>query len=52
VVVIATVVYIGFAKVFDVSVVADMVIVEEADEFFNRVGRNKDMSLFASRCPV
>ena len=43
---------IGFAKVFDVSFAADMTIVEEADEFLNRLEKNKDMPLFTSCCPA
>ncbi|GHT05520.1 NADH:ubiquinone oxidoreductase [Endomicrobiia bacterium] len=42
----------GFAKVFDVSFAADMTIVEEADEFLNRLKKNKDMPLFTSCCPA
>jgi NADH-quinone oxidoreductase subunit G len=40
----------GFAKVFDVSFAANMTIVEEANEFFKRLERNKNMPLFTSSC--
>ncbi len=42
----------GFAKVFDVSFTADMTIVEEANEFVERIGNDKNMPQFTSCCPA
>lgn len=42
----------GFDKVFDVSFAADMTIVEEANEFVERLGNDKNMPQFTSCCPA
>jgi NADH-quinone oxidoreductase subunit G len=42
----------GFAKVFDISFAADMTIVEEANEFVERLGNDKNMPQFTSCCPA
>ncbi|MDR2616939.1 MAG: [FeFe] hydrogenase, group A [Endomicrobium sp.] len=42
----------GFYKVFDVSFTADMTIVEEANEFLERVKENNNIPLFTSCCPA
>ncbi|MDR3275556.1 MAG: [FeFe] hydrogenase, group A [Endomicrobium sp.] len=42
----------GFAKVFDISFSADMTIVEEANEFVERLGKDRDMPMFTSCCPA
>ncbi|MDR2425823.1 MAG: [FeFe] hydrogenase, group A [Endomicrobium sp.] len=42
----------GFDKVFDISFGADMTIVEEANEFVERLGNDKYMPQFTSCCPA
>ncbi|MDR2436509.1 MAG: [FeFe] hydrogenase, group A [Endomicrobium sp.] len=42
----------GFAKVFDISFTADMTIVEEANEFLERLEKNDGMPMFTSCCPA
>ncbi len=42
----------GFARVFDISFAADMTIVEEANEFVERLGSGKNMPQFTSCCPA
>jgi NADH-quinone oxidoreductase subunit G len=42
----------GFARVFDISFTADMTIVEEANEFIERLRNNKDLPMFTSCCPA
>ncbi|MDR3092808.1 MAG: [FeFe] hydrogenase, group A [Endomicrobium sp.] len=42
----------GFARVFDVSFAADMTIVEEANEFVERLKNNTNMPQFTSCCPA
>ncbi|MDR2399687.1 MAG: [FeFe] hydrogenase, group A [Endomicrobium sp.] len=42
----------GFAKVFDISFTADMTIIEEANEFLERLGKGDDMPMFTSCCPA
>ncbi|MDR1523479.1 MAG: [FeFe] hydrogenase, group A [Endomicrobium sp.] len=42
----------GFYKVFDVSFTADMTIVEEANEFLERIKENNNLPLFTSCCPA
>ncbi|MDR3256914.1 MAG: [FeFe] hydrogenase, group A [Endomicrobium sp.] len=42
----------GFAKIFDVSFTADMTIVEEANEFIDRLSKDDDIPMFTSCCPA
>jgi NADH-quinone oxidoreductase subunit G len=42
----------GFYKVFDVSFTADMTIVEEANEFLERIKEDNNIPLFTSCCPA
>jgi NADH-quinone oxidoreductase subunit G len=42
----------GFYRVFDVSFTADMTIVEEANEFLERIEKNDNMPMFTSCCPA
>ncbi|MDR0977807.1 MAG: [FeFe] hydrogenase, group A [Endomicrobium sp.] len=45
----------GFAKIFDVSFAADMTIIEEANEFLERLGKNDNgipIPMFTSCCPA
>jgi NADH-quinone oxidoreductase subunit G len=42
----------GFTKVFDISFTADMTIVEEANEFLERLEKNDGMPMFTSCCPA
>lgn len=42
----------GFDRVFDISFAADMTIVEEANEFVERLGNDKHMPQFTSCCPA
>lgn len=42
---------VGFDKVYDTNVGADMTIVEEATEFIERFTNNRDMPMFTSCCP-
>jgi len=41
----------GFHKVFDTSLAADVVTVEEGTEFLNRLKTGKNLPLFTSCCP-
>jgi NADH-quinone oxidoreductase subunit G len=41
----------GFSKVYDVSFMADLTTIEEANEFVGRVKENKNLPLFTSCCP-
>ena len=43
---------IGFDKVFDTSLGADMTIFEEAAEFVNRLEKGENLPLFTSCCPA
>ena len=42
---------IGFQKVFDVNFAADLTIMEEAEEFLERVNSSKRLPMFTSCCP-
>ncbi len=42
----------GFSKVFDVNLTADLTIVEEANELIERLKENKRLPLFTSCCPA
>lgn len=42
----------GFDRIFDISFAADMTIVEEANEFVERLGNDKHMPQFTSCCPA
>lgn len=42
----------GFDLVFDTSVAADVVTVEEGTEFIDRLENNEDLPLFTSCCPA
>jgi NADH-quinone oxidoreductase subunit G len=42
----------GFSKVFDISFSADMTIVEEANEFLERIKNNGTIPMFTSCCPA
>jgi NADH-quinone oxidoreductase subunit G len=42
----------GFDKVFDISFSADMTIVEEANEFLERIEKNDVIPMFTSCCPA
>ncbi|MDR2191417.1 MAG: [FeFe] hydrogenase, group A [Endomicrobium sp.] len=42
----------GFARVFDISFSADMTIVEEANEFVERLGNGGVFPMFTSCCPA
>ncbi|MDR2676903.1 MAG: [FeFe] hydrogenase, group A [Endomicrobium sp.] len=44
--------YIGFTKIFDISFFADMTIVEEANEFMDRLEKMKNIPMFTSCCPA
>lgn len=41
----------GFDKVYDTSFTADLTIVEEANEFLGRYGKNENLPQFTSCCP-
>jgi|SRR5690554_550583 len=41
----------GFKKVFDTNFGADLTIMEEANEFINRIKNNKPLPMFTSCCP-
>lgn len=43
---------IGFDEVFDTSTGADLTVLEEANEFLNRLEQNPEMPLFTSCCPA
>lgn len=43
---------IGFAKVFDTDLAADITIVEEATEFVHRFKENKNLPLITTCCPA
>jgi NADH-quinone oxidoreductase subunit G len=42
----------GFDQVFDTSTGADMTVLEEADEFLERLEREENLPLFTSCCPA
>jgi len=42
----------GFRQSFDVSLAADLTIMEEAAEFLNRISSNEKFPLFTSCCPA
>lgn len=42
----------GFDQVFDVNFGADLVAIEEAEEFVKRIKTNKQLPLFTSCCPA
>lgn len=42
----------GFDKIFDTSVGADLTVVEEANEFLERVKKGEKLPLFTSCCPA
>ncbi|MDR1086942.1 MAG: [FeFe] hydrogenase, group A [Endomicrobium sp.] len=42
----------GFAKVFDISFTADMTIIEEANEFLERLEKSDNVPMFTSCCPA
>ena len=41
----------GFAKVFDTSFAADLTVIEEGNEFLNRLNKNEKLPQFTSCCP-
>lgn len=41
----------GFDKVFDTSVSADLTVIEETNEFIGKLQRNENLPLFTSCCP-
>jgi len=41
----------GFDKVFDTSVSADLTVIEETNEFIGRLQKNENLPLFSSCCP-
>ena len=43
---------IGFAKVYDTSFTADMTVIEESEEFLDRVNNGGELPLFTSCCPA
>jgi NADH-quinone oxidoreductase subunit G len=42
----------GFDKIFDTSVGADLTVIEETNEFISKLQRNEDLPLFTSCCPA
>ena len=42
----------GFDKVFDTSVGADLTVVEETNEFLTKLKNNEELPLFSSCCPA
>jgi NADH-quinone oxidoreductase subunit G len=49
---VATLKLMGFDAVYDVSYTADLTIVEEANEFLSRVGKQEHLPMFTSCCPA
>lgn len=43
---------IGFDEVFDTSTGADLTVLEETNEFLQRLGKNEKLPLFTSCCPA
>ena len=43
---------IGFDEVFDTATGADLTVLEEANEFLDRIAQNKNIPLFTSCCPA
>lgn len=43
---------IGFNKVFDTSIAADLTVIEETKEFISRLNEDKNLPLFTSCCPA
>jgi NADH-quinone oxidoreductase subunit G len=41
----------GFAKVFDTSFAADLTVIEESNEFLERIEKNENLPQFTSCCP-
>ena len=42
----------GFDKIFDTSVGADLTVIEETNEFFSKLKKNEELPLFTSCCPA
>lgn len=42
----------GFDKIFDTSVGADLTVIEETNEFVSKLQKNQDLPLFTSCCPA
>ena len=42
----------GFDKVFDTSVGADLTVIEETNEFLSKLKNNEELPLFSSCCPA
>lgn len=42
----------GFDKIFDTSVGADLTVIEETNEFVSKLQKNEDLPLFTSCCPA
>lgn len=42
----------GFDKVFDTSVGADLTVIEETNEFVSKLKKNEELPLFTSCCPA
>lgn len=42
----------GFDKIFDTSVGADLTVIEETNEFISKLQKNEDLPLFTSCCPA
>ena len=42
----------GFDKVFDTSVGADLTVIEETNEFVSKLQKNEKLPLFTSCCPA
>jgi NADH-quinone oxidoreductase subunit G len=42
----------GFDKVFDTSVGADLTVIEETNEFVSKLGKDEELPLFSSCCPA
>ncbi|OOM74515.1 NADP-reducing hydrogenase subunit HndC [Clostridium puniceum] len=42
----------GFNKIFDTSVGADLTVIEETDEFISKLQKNEELPLFTSCCPA
>jgi NADH-quinone oxidoreductase subunit G len=42
----------GFDKVFDTSVGADLTVIEETNEFVSKLQKNEELPLFTSCCPA
>jgi NADH-quinone oxidoreductase subunit G len=42
----------GFDKIFDTSVGADLTVIEETNEFISKLQKNEELPLFTSCCPA